>query len=141
MWFFLSLCVTTLSLALILAVQGYWPVLPFAGLELSVLGWALYSSMQRRHHRQVLLISDEEVKISSKDLKNLREVVFPRHWAQVKMRRSKSALLPSLLTIESHGRYCEVGSFLTEQERLGLGKRLKQLIGRVNESPVLLAHD
>jgi uncharacterized membrane protein len=62
-------------------------------------------------------------------------VVFPRHWAQVKLRRPAARLHPSRLTIESHGRQCELGSFLTEEERRGLALRLQRLIGRVNESP------
>jgi uncharacterized membrane protein len=62
-------------------------------------------------------------------------VVFPRHWAQVKLRRPAAKQHPSRLTIESHGRECELGSFLTEEERRGLALRLQRLIGRVNESP------
>ena len=39
--------------------------------------------------------------------------------------------------LESHGRACEVGRFLTEDERRSLAARLKQLVGNVNESPAL----
>lgn len=135
--FFASLCVATFSLAGFVTLQGFWPVLPFAGLEMAVLAWALKTSMDRRHHRQIVTISDEEVRIASRDRTDSAEVVFPRHWAQVKLRRPVSGLHPSRLTIESHGRRCEVGSFLTEQERHGLASRLTRLIGRINESPSL----
>ena len=73
----------------------------------------------------------------ARDRAHYVEVVFPRHWARVKLRRPHSRLHPSCLTIESHGRRCEVGSFLTEQERRGLAQRLTRLIGRINESPSL----
>ena len=53
------------------------------------------------------------------------------------MRRPVSRLHPSRLTIESHGRQCELGSFLTDEERYGLALRLQRLIGRINESPSL----
>ena len=39
--FFGSVCVTSFSLAGFVALQGFWPVLPFAGLEMALLGWAL----------------------------------------------------------------------------------------------------
>jgi uncharacterized membrane protein len=39
--------------------------------------------------------------------------------------------------LESHGRACEVGRFLREDERRNLAVRLKQLVGNVNESPAL----
>ena len=54
----------------------------------------------------------------------VHRVVFPRHWAQVKIRAGQSPLEPSQLTIESHGHRCEIGSFLNEQERSGLEGRL-----------------
>ena len=104
---------------------------------MAVLAWALRASMSRRFHRQIVTISDAEVRIDSRDREHSAEVVFPRHWAQVKLRRPVSGLHPSCLTIESHGRRCEVGSFLTEQERHGLARRLARLIGRIDESPSL----
>jgi len=135
--FFGSLCLATFGIALLMTLRGFWPVLPFAGLEMAVLGWALYKSLQRRHHSQVITVSDDDVRIEDRDHVHYVEVVFPRHWARVKLRRPHSRLHPSCLTIESHGRRCEVGSFLTEQERRGLAQRLTRLIGRINESPSL----
>ncbi len=136
-FFFASICLATFGFAGFVALQGFWPVLPFAGLEMAVLGWALKTSMDRRHHRETVTISDDEVRIASRHRTDSAEVVFPRHWAQVKLRRPISGLHPSRLVIESHGRRCEVGSFLTEQERHGLASRLMRLIGRINESPSL----
>lgn len=135
--FFATLCATTFGVAGVMAVRGFWPVLPFAGLEMAVLAWALWKSLQRRHHRETITVSDEDVRIEQRDRARYVEVVFPRHWARVKLRRPHSRLHPSCLTIESHGRRCEVGSFLTEQERRGLAQRLTRLIGRINESPAL----
>src|SRR5690349_8728529 len=111
--------------------------LPIAGLEMLGLGWALRVSLQRRFHRQTITVTDQDVSVESRDRINCSQVVFPRHWAQVKLRRPASRLHPSRLTIESHGRQCELGSFLTESERRGLALRLGSLIGRINESPAL----
>jgi uncharacterized membrane protein len=36
---------TSLGIAALMATQGFWPVLPFAGLEMLVLGWALAISL------------------------------------------------------------------------------------------------
>lgn len=136
--FFGSLCFATFGIAgLATFLRGYWPILPFAGLEMLLLGWALRRSLQRRHHSETITVSDDDVRIEQRDRAHYVEVVFPRHWARVKLRRPHSRLHPSCLTIESHGRRCEVGSFLTEQERRGLAQRLTRLIGRINESPAL----
>ena len=120
-----------------MTLRGFWPILPFAGLEMLLLGWALKASMERRHHRQTITVTDADVSVESRDRARCVQVVFPRHWAQVKLRRPASRLHPSRLTIESHGRQCELGTFLTEEERRGLAARLQRLIGRINESPSL----
>jgi len=135
--FFGSLCFVSFALAGFLALQGFWPVLPFAGLEMMLLAWALKVSLDRRQRGEIITVSDDEVRVESRSGDKQVQVVFPRHWAQVKLRRPSSRLHPSRLVIESHGRGCEVGSFLTEEERRGLAIRLERLIGRVNESPAL----
>lgn len=135
--FFASLCAPCFGIAGVLTFLGFWPVLPFAGLEMLLLGAALRLSLARRHHHQTIVVSDSDVAVHSRIGKVHSEVVFPRHWAQVKLRRSTSRLHPSRLVIESHGRQCAVGDFLTEEERRGLYGKLKELIGRCDESPAL----
>jgi uncharacterized membrane protein len=133
--FFLSACLAPLLIAAFLALRGFWPVLPFAGLEVLLLGWGLKVSLERRHHQQCITVTEGEVSIESRRRGACEQVVFPRHWARVKLRRPAARLHPSRLVIESHGRQCELGSFLTEEERRGLALRLQRLIGRLNESP------
>ena len=134
--FFGSVCFTTFGVAGVATMLGYWPVLPFAGAEIALLGWALHANMQRRHEHEHIDISETEVVISyARGLP--RQVVFPRHWAQVKIRRPKSPLHRSHLVIESHGRAYEVGKFLTEEERRHLAAELRRLIGGMSQSPAL----
>jgi uncharacterized membrane protein len=134
-WFFAGVCVVPLGMGGVLALLGYWPILPFAGLEIAFLGWALKVSLERRFHSQTITVTERDVSVEWQQRTQRAQVVFPRHWAQVKLRRPAEALHPSRLTIESHGRQCELGSFLTEEERRGLALRLQRLVGRVNESP------
>jgi len=136
--FFGSVCCISFGIAGFMAIRGFWPVLPFAGLEMAFLGWALNESMARRHHRQTITVTEADVSVEVCDREHSVQHVFPRHWAQVKLRRPASRLHPSRLTIESHGRQCELGRFLTEAERRGLALQLQRLIGHVNESPSLV---
>jgi len=136
-WFFISVCVASLSIALPISLMGFWLVLPFAGLEIALVAWALRVSMARRHQRPTIIVSDDLVTIEDVSPPNHQRVEFPRHWAQVRIRAGGSPLHPSRLTVESHGRGLEIGSFLNEQERLSLAKRLRRLIGRIAESPPL----
>ncbi len=133
--FFGLACIAPCGIAGLLALKGFWPILPFAGLEMALLAWALSTGLQRRFHSQTIIVTDADVSIDTRVRERCEHVVFPRHWAQVKLRRPAARLHPSRLTIESHGRRCELGSFLTEEERRGLALRLQRVIGRVNESP------
>ena len=133
--FLASACVVPFGMGGFLALKGFWPILPFGGLEMLLLAWALKVSLERRFHSQTITVTDSDVRIESLVRDRSERVVFPRHWAQVKLRRPAARLHPSRLTIESHGRQCELGSFLTEAERRGLALRLARVIGRVDESP------
>lgn len=135
--FFGGMCTVSFTIAGFMAVLGFWPVFPFAGLEMAGLAWALKASLERRRQHQTITVSERDVLVESRTGSSCVKVVFPRHWAQVKLRRPASRLYPSRLVIESHGRQCEVGDFLTEDERRGLAVRLNRLIGRINESPRL----
>jgi uncharacterized membrane protein len=134
--FFGSVCLVTLGVASAATALGFWPVLPFAGAEMLLLGWALHSNMQRRHERESIDVSETCVVIEY-SRGTPRRVVFPRHWAQVKIRRPQSPLHRGQLVIESHGRSYEVGKFLTEEERRHLAADLRRLIGGMNQSPAL----
>jgi uncharacterized membrane protein len=134
--FFGVVCFVTIGIAGVAALLGFWPILPFAGAEMLLLGWALHANMQRRFERETIDITDAEVIIE--DAKAIPpRIVFPRHWARVKIRRPKSPLHRGQLVIESHGRGREVGKFLTEEERRHLAAELQRLIGDMNQSPEL----
>jgi len=135
--FFLSLFIVSLSFALYFVSLGLWPILPFWGLEMLVLGVALRASLRRRFYRQELVLTEAEIRITTTSPAGEVKQQFSRHWAKVRLRSPRANLHPSRLTIESHGRALEIGQFLTEEERRSLARRLQALVGRLNESPPL----
>jgi uncharacterized membrane protein len=132
-----SLALVTFGVAGFFALQGFWPILPFAGIEIGLLAWAVRSSMRRGSEREVIVVSEDEVVIERRAPSGSRRTVFPRHWARVTLRAPQPAQHPSRLLIESHGRACEVGRFLTEDERQRVAARLRSLVGKTSESPAL----
>ena len=135
--FFLATCGVCFGIAALLTLRGYWPVLAFAGLEMLLLGWALYDSLQRRHRIETIIVTENSVDIEARESGGVSRTVFPRHWAQVRLRGDVSPLAPGRLLIESGGKRREIGSFLTGQERQRLAARLAPLIGGMAESPPL----
>ena len=135
--FFGATCLFSLVFALLFVIQGFWPVLPFWALEMTALGLALHASMRRWFYTQTLLITDSQVSLVTRSRRGEAKQEFARHWTKVRLRSPRTRLYPSRLTIESRGRACEVGSFLTEEERCRLARRLRSLVGGMNESPPL----
>lgn len=136
--FFASLCLVSLAIAGFFAARGLWPVLPFAGLEMALLGWAMCASLRRRKYTQTITLTHEAVEVVTCDARGARAETFRRHWARARIVRAGS-WHPSRLLIESRGRRCEVGGLLTEDERCGLHARLLSVIGGIDESPGLEA--
>jgi uncharacterized membrane protein len=132
-----TVAIATFCVAGFFAFQGFWPVLPFAGLEIAFLIWAVRASMRSGLTHETIIVTEELVTVQHRSPDGDWDLVFPRHWSSVKLHAPLAALHPTRLTLESHGRVCEVGRFLTEDDRRGLAVRLKQLVGNVNESPAL----
>jgi uncharacterized membrane protein len=127
----------SLAFSLFFVFHGFWPVLPFWALEMLALGLALQASMRRRRYTQTVLITESRISLVTRSRRGEAKQEFARHWAKVRLRSPRTRLYPSKLTIESRGRACEVGSFLTEEERCLLAQRLHVLVGGMNESPPL----
>jgi uncharacterized membrane protein len=64
--FFGIACIAPCGIAAILALKGFWPVLPFAGLEMALLGWALSAGLQRRFHSQTITVTEADVSIDTR---------------------------------------------------------------------------
>jgi uncharacterized membrane protein len=137
--FVASVALLTFATASFFTAQGLWPVFLFAAVEMALLGWAVRASLRSGRRREAIVISDDSVVVERHAPSCSSRLVFPRHWATVKLRDPLAATHPSRLTIESHGRACEVGRFLTEDERHALAVRLRRLVGKTSESPALEA--
>jgi uncharacterized membrane protein len=136
--FFGATCLFSLSFALFFVLQGFWPVLLFWALEMLGLGVALHASLQRRNYTQVLVITDSRVSLVTRSRRGEAKQEFARHWTKVRLRSPPRRSGSSRLTIECYGRAYEVGSFLTEENRRSLAKRLSSLVGGISESPPLV---
>ena len=134
---FVATCLFSMGFALFFVFRGFWPVLPFAALEMLALGLALKASMRRGNYSQTVLITDSQISVVTRSRHGAQKQEFARHWAKVRLRSPPRRHGTSQLTIESRGRAYEVGSFLTEEDRYRLAERLRYLVGGMNESPPL----
>ncbi len=125
---FAAMAVFILGIGISCAVAGLPLVLPFAGLEVIVLGVALYLSAVRGSVREVIRILDAAVIYEAGCAAPLVTRTFQRHWTRVVLEQSCGDWYPSRLLLRSHGRQVEVGRFLEEKERQHLGLQLQNAL-------------
>ncbi len=121
--------IVSLTVATSFALAGYWPILPFAGVELLALGAALYVTARRGRYREVVRVGEHRIEIE-KGYRGPEETwVFDRTWSEVVLDPPEHQWYPSRLVIRSRGDSVELGAFLTEPERKRLGRELQRCVG------------
>lgn len=150
--FMAAVAVPGLGIAVVFAAQGFWPIFPFAGLELSALGAALWVSLRRNRYREVLRFEGGQLvaEFGSLGAGPVRRVVWPRTWTRVVLERGRHQNDPLRLLLVYAGRRVEIGRCLTDDERAGLRGRIKDLlmpmvpegaVGAVGRGPELPTQD
>jgi len=109
-------------------VYGYWLVLPFAGLEVVVLGAAFYLCLSHSQLREVVTINADMVTLDKGRRQPEQHWECPRAWARVIMERSPINWYPSRLSVVFQGRRVEIGRFLSEMDRQSLALELQGMI-------------
>ena len=119
-----------LGIGVFFALLGYWPVLPFAGLEVIVLGIAFYRCLSRSQLREVVTVGSEVVSVEKGRQQPQQRWECPRAWARVVLEHAPIAWYPRRLTVSFQGRRVEIGQFLNEDERGVLADELQQVLQR-----------
>ena len=126
--FFAVLATICLGIATGFSLAGFWPVLPFAGIEVAVLGLCLWLSARDCNAVEIIDINGRLLAIEKSNQNTGKTWKFERAWAQIRLEPSKFKQHPSKLLIGSHGKLVHCGSFLTETERRRLARELKTAV-------------
>jgi uncharacterized membrane protein len=119
-----------LGIGIAYALHGFWTVLPFAGLEILVLGAAFYLCLTRSQIREVVSVNASVVTVEKGRQTPEERWECPRAWARISLQQPHIAWYPSRLAIAFQGRQVELGAFLNEEERRALAVELQQVIHR-----------
>ena len=126
LWVYAVVALCLLGMSVAFALRGFWPVLPFAGLELLVLGVAFYLCLSRSQWREIVSIDADVVRVEKGRRQAEERWECPSFWAQVQLEKSPLAWYPSRLMIAYQGRGVEIGRFLCDDERAELAAALKR---------------
>lgn len=121
---FCLLAVYLLAIGIYFAVKGAWMVLPFAGIELLVMGTAWYLFVHRSFECEVVTIAGASVRVERGHYAPRHSNELARVWMRVILKRPRVAWYPSRLILRAHGKEMEVGACLCETERRQLAQDL-----------------
>lgn len=123
-------------ISVVLASQGFWMILPFAGLEIAALFVCIYIVSHACRRCQVVSIGDGRVTVEKgKDRGRCAEsggpelrIEFARSWVRVELAPAAKRWHPRRLWIGSSGERVEIGEFLVDEEKTELATQLQRML-------------
>lgn len=117
------LAAVVLAISLGFAMSGAWLILPFAGLELLVMGVAFRYMDQHAGDYECMTMHDDQVVIERRDRGRVSRSEFNRHWARLIISEPRG-MERGRLALRSHGKEVEFGKFLTDEQIATMARRL-----------------
>ena len=121
---FWSLAAPSLGVAMGFALLGYWPILPFAGLEVGLLAWAMKELQSREADYETLTIEGDVVVLEWHAGSRGGRREMNRQWTRVEC-DCRAPGRNCRLSVSSHGRATVVGHYLSDEARLQLAVTLR----------------
>jgi uncharacterized membrane protein len=124
------MCAVSLAIGGFFALRGFWPILPFAGLELAALGAALVVSLRRNRYREVVSFDGAAIRVEVGEVGRGAglTVQLERGATRVLLEPGPYRNSPTRLLLSCKGQLLELGRCLTDAERSRLAARLRELI-------------
>lgn len=122
---FWSLAAVCLATSGSFALLGYWLILPFAGLEIGLLAWALEALRSQEGDYETLTIEGDVVVLEWHAGTRGERREMNRQWARV-VCDCRTPGRDCRLSLSSHGRETKVGQYLSDEARLQLAATLRR---------------
>jgi uncharacterized membrane protein len=132
LWFYLSLCAVSFAIASMFWTQGVHLVMPFAWLELLVLGAALLAYARHAADSESITLADDLLTVELACGSRLRRVAFQPHWVRVEPRHGDR----SLIELSGQGQRVAVGRFVRPELRRQLAEELRWALRRWQQRSV-----
>ena len=126
--FIIAISVTCGAIGLGFYIVGASLILPFAGLEILLVGACAYFVVQRTYKQEIITLTPERLKIEKGISKPNQVWEYFRVWAYVVVEKPKHPWYPVHILLTSKGERVPIGNFLTEKEKFTLVENLRNII-------------
>ncbi|MDE2012276.1 MAG: DUF2244 domain-containing protein [Alphaproteobacteria bacterium] len=120
------------GLGIAFMLDGAWPVMPFMGLDVALLAWAFRTSRKAAQCSEHVTLTPSELRIARWPARGQpSQTALNPYWVRVVL---EGDVLPARkLTLWSHGKATELGSFLGPDDRASLAEALKAALRSARE--------
>jgi len=127
----IACCLGSVSglLGLVLALQGFWLVLPFAGLETLLLLYAFYVVSRRLSRLEVITVDEDAIRVEWGRVEPEQSIEMSRYWSRLKFHLPESPFETGDLSLRCQGRSVPLGCALGRDEKKRLHKLLSAVLG------------
>jgi len=108
----------------VIAVAGFWMVLPFAGLEFLLVYFCLNRAYKRLGYTEVISKMEDKLLVESGYNKPVATSEMPSHWTRVQFDDPPSAFDVGRLWLQCSGKSLEIGHALNKEEKRMLYKEI-----------------
>jgi uncharacterized membrane protein len=120
-WFYLSFCVVSMLIASFFWVQGALLVMPFAWLELAVVGVAFLVYARHAGDGEKIVLRGAQLVVELETAGRLQRAEFNRAWVRVEPRFGDG----SLIELSGEGRSVQVGRHVRPELRPALAREIR----------------
>jgi uncharacterized membrane protein len=123
-----ALALVSLGLALVFALAGAWPVLPYAALEVGVLAVAFACVERHASDWERLTVVGDRVVVERAVAGRQERREFNRLWVRVEVSEQGFCRVPRV-TLHRAGVACACGDALPVPERGAMARELRRMVG------------
>lgn len=121
-----SLCVITLVIAFCFLLAGFWIVLPFAGIELFLVGTAFVIYARHAADYEMIELQPNQLTLVMADGTKLTQLEWSPQWAKL----SYNGKYKAPLLFRHKGQQVKIGKFIAEKDKSALHRELKAALAR-----------
>lgn len=126
LWLYVSLCVVSLGIAGFFWVQGATMVMPFAWLELVVVGAAFRVYARHATDGERIVLQGSQLVVELESAGRLERAEFNREWVRVEPKNGDG----SLIEVSGQGRSVRVGRHVRPELRPALAREIRHALRR-----------
>ena len=125
-----SLGAVCMGIAIALATQGLWLVIPFAGAEVLLVLGCLWLTLRRLSRKEVITVGSEAIVLEWGYNSPEISVRLPRQWSRLRYHATDSPFDCGDLSVAAHGKAYALGRVLNRDEKRALHVELRSALSR-----------